>query len=60
MRYFIQGQGMRPANGGMSITPDEYAAHSTPMEYNFKGIPLGRQGRHRDWAKVGVLNLALK
>jgi hypothetical protein len=27
------------------------------MEYNFKGIPLGRQGRRRDCAKVGVLKL---
>ena len=32
------------------MTPKEYAAHSTPMEYNFKGIPLGRQGKRRDWA----------
>ena len=23
------------------MTLEEYAAHSTPMEYNFKGIPLG-------------------
>jgi hypothetical protein len=33
------------------ITPEEYASHSTPMEYNVKGIPLGRQGRRRDWIK---------
>jgi hypothetical protein len=28
------------------------------MEYNLKGIPLGRQGRRGDWAEVGVLKLA--
>jgi hypothetical protein len=39
--------------------PVKYASHSTPMEYNFESIPLGRQGKRRDWAKVGVLELAL-
>jgi hypothetical protein len=28
------------------------------MEYKFKSIPLGRQGRRRDWTKVDVLILA--
>jgi DNA-binding YbaB/EbfC family protein len=32
--------------------------HTAPMEYNFKGIPLGRQGRHRDCAKGDVLKLS--
>ena len=29
------------------------------MEYNFKGFPLSWQDKRRDWAKVGVLKLAL-